>query len=252
MTLRRLGTNLVLAAIFVSGTVFAQQTKKDEQTVAKLIDLKGTVLVNGAGPMATGANNQRLAVNTRIVTGPGSKATINYDKGCEVRLNENQRFTVREEGECCARIDSVESTNGGSQNGAARAAFEQLLIKNEGTVAKLTNLEGTILISEGDAMAAGATDQRLKIDTRVVTTAASQVTINYDRGCDVRLYENQRFTVRDRGGCCALIAAVEHIAAPVAAVSTGGISGLGIIGATAVAGGVIFGVGRTDTNVSPN
>ena len=121
------------------------------------------------------------------------------------------------------------------------------------TVAKLIDIEGTVLVSEGDAMAAGAKDQRLKVDTRIVTTAGAKVTINYDNGCDVRLEENKRFVVRETGTCAALIAAVESIGAPVAAAgpATIGGLGLGILGAVAV--GTAVAVGQTGgTNVSPN
>ena len=125
------------------------------------------------------------------------------------------------------------------------------------TVAKLVDLGGTVLVSQGDAMAAGAADQRLRPDTRVVTTAGSKVTINYDRGCNVRLEENQRFTVREFGECAALIASVESIGVaggvgPVAAAGGGGIAGLAIFGAAGV-GAAIYGVTRNSgTNVSPN
>ena len=247
MTALRLGSNLVLSAIFVSGAAFAQQPKADDSTVAKLTDLKGTILVSRGGPAAPGANDQRLPVNTRVATGPGSKVTINFDKGCDIHLDENQRFTVREGGECCALVDSVESSNG---TNLANVVPVQPL-NGESTVAKLTNLEGTILVSEGDAMAAGFKDQRLKIDTRVVTTNSSSVIINYDRGCNVRLYENQRFLVRDRGGCCALIALVESIGAPVAIIA-GGISGLGVLSAVGVGSATIIGLGRLGGTTSPN
>ncbi|MBK8742069.1 MAG: hypothetical protein IPM02_22310 [Betaproteobacteria bacterium] len=124
------------------------------------------------------------------------------------------------------------------------------------TVAKLVDLDGAVLVSQGDAMAAGAADQRLRPDTRVVTTAGSKVTINYDRGCNVRLEENQRFTVREFGECAALIASVESIgvAGGVAAAGTGGtgIAGLAVLGAAGV-GAAIYGVTRNSgANVSPN
>jgi len=132
------------------------------------------------------------------------------------------------------------------------------------TVAKLKDLEGTVLVSQGDAMAAGAKDQRLKPDTRIVTTAGSKVTINYDKGCNVHLEENQRFTVREFGECAALIAGVETIGvggavvgvgagAAAAGGATAGISGLAILGAVGVGGAVIYGVSQTGgKNVSPN
>ena len=67
--------------------------------------------------------------------------------------------------------------------------------QKDNTVAKLKDAEGNVLVSQGDAMVAGANDQRLAIGTRVLTTNKASVTISYDVGCDVRLKENERFTI---------------------------------------------------------
>ena len=254
MAVNRLGMHLVLASVFFAATAFAQQPAKDDKTVAKLIELQGTVLVGGVA----GAKDQRVPVDAKVVTTTGAQVTIQYDKGCDIHLNENKRFTVREEGQCCLLADSVENNDGSKDycsnpNANSQTALTQPPKKDLPTVAKLVNMEGTVLVSEGDAMAAGAKDQRVKIDTRIVTTAGAKVTIQYDRGCDVRLDENQRFTVTDRCGCCALLAAVEGIGAPVAAAGTTGITGLGILGAVGVGSLVVYGVGRSSgSNVSPN
>ena len=72
---------------------------------------------------------------------------------------------------------------------------------------------------------------------------------------DVRLRENQRFTVRELGECAALIASVEGtgVGASAAAAGGGGMSGLAIAGGIAAAGGVIYAIDRRDRrSVSPN
>ena len=84
---------------------------------------------------------------------------------------------------------------------AASASFAQ---QPQNTVAKLKDMQGNVLVSQGDAMAAGAPDQRLAVGTRVVTTAGAKVTISYDIGCDITLNANERFTVRT-GECGALM-----------------------------------------------
>lgn len=117
MNARRLGTNLALAAVIVSGTVCAQQAF-GQQTVAKLKDLQGTVLVSQGDAMTAGTSDQTLRPGTRVVTSAGATVTVSYDKGCDVRLRENQRFTVRESGECAALIASVEGTGVGVAAGA--------------------------------------------------------------------------------------------------------------------------------------
>ena len=109
-------------------------------------------------------------------------------------------------------------------------------------------------------MTAGADDQRLRVDTRVVTTAGAKVTINYDKGCDVRLEENQRFTVREAGECAALIATVEGtgvagagVGAGTAPLLAGGTGTLVVVGGLVAGGAIIYGITRDRSrNVSPN
>ncbi len=68
--------------------------------------------------------------------------------------------------------------------------------RNKAPSPELADLEGNVLVSQGDAMVAGTTaNQRVPVGTRVVTTSGAKVTISYDVGCDVRLKENERFTV---------------------------------------------------------
>jgi hypothetical protein len=104
------------------------------------------------------------------------------------------------------------------------------------TVAKLKDAEGNVLVSQGDAMVAGANDRRLAVGTRVVTTTGAQVTISYDVGCDIRLKENERFTVTV-GPCAALLASVESLG-PAAGAIGGGTAGTSVAAGTAGALGV--------------
>lgn len=102
-------------------------------------------------------------------------------------------------------------------------------------VATLLKLQGTVLVSQGDAMTAGGNGQPLRVGTRVVTTAGASVTIHYATGCDVTLAENQRFVVRPAGECAALIAAVEGT----------GVGGAGVGAGAGVGGGALAGLGGT-------
>ena len=141
----------------------------------------------------------------------------------------------------------------------ALATGPTLAQQAQNTVAKLADLQGNVLISQGDAMVAASNNQRLPVGTRVVTTAGARVTINYDAGCDVRLTENQRFTVRV-GPCAVLLAEVEALGPAAGAIGGGtagatvGAAGPGTAGWLA-AGGVI-GLGLYETfkshKISPN
>lgn len=107
--------------------------------------------------------------------------------------------------------------------GAAVANAQQ---SQSSTVARLADLQGGVLVSQDDAMVAGANDQRLRVGQRVVTTAGAHVIVRYDNGCDVELKENQRFTVRI-GECPALLSEVTSVGpAPVAGVSADTIFGI--------------------------
>ena len=97
-------------------------------------------------------------------------------------------------------------------------------------VAKLTKIQGTVLVSQGDAMAAAANDQVLEPGARVVTTAGAKVVVAYDKGCDVTLEENQRFTVKEFGDCPALIAAVEPLTAASSGLVPATLAVIGVVG----------------------
>ncbi len=128
-------------------------------------------------------------------------------------------------------------------------------------MARLTGLEGNVLVSQGDAMAAAANGQRLAVGTRVVTTAGAKVTINYDVGCDIALKENQRFTVR-LGECAALLAEVVPLGPAAGAIGGGTVVATGVTGVpvAAAVGGIAtigyLGYGAYETfrnkSVSPN
>ena len=103
------------------------------------------------------------------------------------------------------------------------------------TVARLTNAEGNVLVSEGDALVTGSNDQRLTVGQRITTTTGATVTVSYDAGCDIRLKENERFTVTT--GPCAVLAGQVESLGPAAGAIGGGTAGtaLGLTGnATAV------------------
>lgn len=70
-------------------------------------------------------------------------------------------------------------------------------------VARLTGVQGNVLVSDADGLAAAANDQRLAPGVRIITTGGAKVTITYERGCIVDLGENRRYTVREQAECAA-------------------------------------------------
>ena len=111
--------------------------------------------------------------------------------------------------------------------------------------AKLTGLQGNVLVSQADGMAAAVEGQAVPPGARVFTTAGAKVTVTYERGCLVSLGENRRYTVREAAECAAAKAPALGAAAPYAVlagaqvVNTGGsvVSGdLGVSPGSAVVG----------------
>jgi len=122
----------------------------------------------------------------------------------------------------------------------------------QGTVARLSNLEGNVMVSQGDGMVAAVKDQRVAAGTRVVTMAGGKVVVNYDVGCDVSLKENQRFTVRT--GECALLLGEVVTLVPGSAGAVASVGVVEVVGGIGIGGGLIYGGYETfrGSSASPN
>jgi hypothetical protein len=70
-------------------------------------------------------------------------------------------------------------------------------------IARVTGLQGNVLVSQADGMAAAVDGQQLAPGARLITTAGARITITYERGCLVSMGENQRYTVREAAECTA-------------------------------------------------
>ncbi|HUL96893.1 MAG TPA: hypothetical protein VLT89_12825 [Usitatibacter sp.] len=98
-------TLLALAATFAA----AQPHAQDNNGIAKLIDLRGNVLVSQATGLAAGKDSERLMDGMRVITTSNSGAVVQFDNGCRVELKENQRFEVQRDKPCEALLAQVES-----------------------------------------------------------------------------------------------------------------------------------------------
>jgi len=87
---------------------------------------------------------------------------------------------------------------------AAPALYAQQA--RDGTIARLVEMNGNVLVSREAGLTSGNESLRLVPGTRVITTAQSGVVVEYDNGCRVRLKENQRFEVEKDKPCAMLLA----------------------------------------------
>ena len=87
----RILAKATLAALLVASQPFAQTS---DNTIAKLADMKGNVLVSGESGLTTGADAMRVSKGMRVLTTANARVVVQYDDGCRVTLEENQRFVV--------------------------------------------------------------------------------------------------------------------------------------------------------------
>lgn len=118
----------------------------------------------------------------------------------------------------------------------------------DGSIARLVDTSGNVLVSRDAGLASGTESLRLMPGTRVLTTANSGAVVLYDNGCRVTLKENQRFEV-EKDKPCALLMAQNIVAAPAAVGLLAPLVIPGAFGATAVGSLVDSRGGQT---VSPN
>jgi hypothetical protein len=74
------------------------------ETVARLKNVDGNVLVSKESGLASGDERLRLTKGTRVITTANARVTVVYDNGCEVQLKENQRFEVVTDKPCSALV----------------------------------------------------------------------------------------------------------------------------------------------------
>ena len=118
----------------------------------------------------------------------------------------------------------------------------------DGTIAKLVDMNGNVLVSREAGLASGNNQLRLMPGTRVITTSNSEVVVEYDDGCRVKLKENQRFEVERGKPCAILMASPQTILAPaIVAVSHAPV----LLGFGAAAAAILID-SRGGQSVSPN
>ena len=71
----------------------------------------------------------------------------------------------------------------------------------DATVARLVGISGNVLVSNDFNMASAGEKLRLVPGARVLVTANSSATVEFDDGCRVRLQSGERFEIRGTPAC---------------------------------------------------
>lgn len=84
-------TPAALLALLIAGPALAHA---DNQTIARLVEMNGSVLVSHAFNIASANEGFRLLPGTSVMTTANSAVIVEYDNGCRVKLERNQRFVL--------------------------------------------------------------------------------------------------------------------------------------------------------------
>ena len=87
----KLNAGAALFALLIAGPALAHA---DNQTIARLVEMNGSVLVSHAFNIASANEGFRLLPGTSVMTTANSAVTVEYDNGCRVKLERNQRFVL--------------------------------------------------------------------------------------------------------------------------------------------------------------
>ena len=92
-----------IVALLIAGPATAHA---DNQTIARLVEMSGSVLVSHSFNMASANEGLRLMPGTSVLTTANSAVVVEYDNGCRVKLERNQRF-VLENKPCLTLVQSA-------------------------------------------------------------------------------------------------------------------------------------------------
>jgi len=102
-----------LIVLLVAGSAalsaWAQAPQNQPKVVGKLIKVEGLVTVSSGQSLANAVNDAKLIVGSRIVTTSSGFVTLNFDNGCDIRLEPNQSVTVEDSNNCAAILAAVQT-----------------------------------------------------------------------------------------------------------------------------------------------
>src|SRR5258706_16086206 len=88
----------MLAVVFLAVAPLAACAADD--SVARLTQIDGQVLLNMGSSMASATGPVRLVPGVRVLTTPGSSAEVVFDDGCRVRVGSRERYEVDRKSPC--------------------------------------------------------------------------------------------------------------------------------------------------------
>jgi hypothetical protein len=93
-----------LALALATAFAIPQPMAQGSETIARLRDVRGNVLVSKESGLGTGGEQAPLTKGMRVITTANAGTIVVFDNGCEVRMLENQRLEIEKDKPCAALI----------------------------------------------------------------------------------------------------------------------------------------------------
>ncbi len=81
--------------------------RTDPKILGKLLDVKGQVTVSDGLRSTAAMSEAPMILDNRIATGSNGGVTLAFDNGCHIRLKADEKYTVKENTNCCALAERV-------------------------------------------------------------------------------------------------------------------------------------------------
>jgi hypothetical protein len=113
---------IALLAAVTAVSVWAQEPK----VIGKIVNVAGLVTVTRGDSLVNATNDAPLMADSRIVTTGSGKATLQFDNGCDITLENNQSITVKD-GQTCTALWAAVNSNGAQVATAVAAGSSNLV-----------------------------------------------------------------------------------------------------------------------------
>ena len=125
---------IVMFGVLATALAFVGGASAAEEPVATVVELKGAgVLVNDGQRLQSAALNMPLFPGFLLETPEGGGATVRYENGCEITMEERQRLEIAEDEDCKKLAALLTTVGGAGALGAAVAAGGGLAAAAGGT-----------------------------------------------------------------------------------------------------------------------
>ncbi len=180
-------TAIRIAALLASLAAGACLAQTPAPVDAKLLEVKGSVLVNQGEVFEEAGNGTSLKANDRVMAMENARAEVRFFEGCEMIVEPGEVVVVPEQLPChCGNFE-----------------------KEDGPVARLAELTGDASLKDGDMFNPVALGLQLKVGDLVRIGEGSSAVVEFRDGCRQEVAGGTDYQIPDSSPCaCAMVPAM--------------------------------------------